>query len=324
MTRLEDLLYSLTSIIVQYHDSQSSVTKLVEASDKSTLQKKSRDLAIDFIEDRVKLKGFVKGNVHANLEKLIKDCTNGYPDRRPFLYFILHEINFIKSIRDYKAPIDPIKLEKYKLQIAQLLINFKSLLTTPKSKMVQIKRSKIDDETDAVVSLSGLKSDAYLYGGEYCNSGSLVKEDVLDRLNILVGHSNEEIVQIVSNICAEYQNTLLVPYLQSENRRLTEEAEKAKSESSLSSGSLKESEKTIQSHLSKIQELEKTIEGLKVRVSDLSHSKGTPSVYNPALFPYYGTMFGPLGKLTRPVASTQPTDTDNKSSNPSPSRAIDY
>jgi hypothetical protein len=310
MTRLEDLLYSLTSIIVQYHDSQSSVTKLVEASDKSTLQKKSRELAIDFIEDRIKLKGFVKGNVNANLEKLIKDCTNGYPDRRPFLYFILHEINFIKSIRDYKAPIDAMRLEKYKLQISQMLINFKCLLTTPKSKMVQIKRSKIDDETDAVVSLSGLKSDAYLYGGEYCNSGSLVKEDVLDRLNILVSNTSEEILQVASKICAEYQNTLLVPYLQAENRRLMEEAEKAKSESSLSSGSLKEREKTIQSQLSKIQELEKTVETLKVRVSDLSHSKGTPTVFNPALYPYYSTMFGPLGRQARPVASTQQTDSN--------------
>lgn len=50
MTRLECLLYSLTAVIIRYHDIQSNVKPLVVASDLETLREKSLACAKEIIQ----------------------------------------------------------------------------------------------------------------------------------------------------------------------------------------------------------------------------------------------------------------------------------
>ena len=108
---------------------------------------------------------------------------------------------------------------------------------------------------------------------------------------------------------------MLVPEVVKENKLLAQATEKAQQGVILSASKLKEGESTVQLHLTKIQEQEKTVENLKQRVSDLSHQKGTPSVYPSPLFPYaYPSLFGSVTK-PRLQGSTQPAV-----SNPDPTQ----
>lgn len=217
MTRLEDLLYSLTTVLVRYHDSQSSVKKLIAEKDVHELRKKSRNCAINIIQDK-------ETDFKIRLEELIKECTDGYPGRKPFLHFLLHEINFLKSLLDKKQSFNPEELKEYKNQISQLLVDFKTLLLTPKSKTCEVKHSKSGAYAKATIALSGLKNDSY-YGSDLCNSGGLLKEEALDMLNIAISYSDEEIRVIAEQLCLEHQNALKVPELEAQTECLLKATE---------------------------------------------------------------------------------------------------
>jgi hypothetical protein len=205
--RIEELLYSLTTLLVRYHDSQRGVTKLITGKDE--LRKKSRTCATEIILDKDK-------DHKVRLDELIKECTDGYPGRKPFLHFILHEINFLKSMLEKKSSFTPDELKDYKNKVLQLLIDCKTLLQTPKSKTCEVTHSKFDNGTDATIALSGLINDGY-YGSELCNSGNLLVEEVLGTLNITVSDKDEELRTIADQLCSEHQNALKVPELEAQN-----------------------------------------------------------------------------------------------------------
>ncbi|MCE0721749.1 MULTISPECIES: hypothetical protein [Legionella] len=207
MTRLEELLYSLTAVVVRYHDSQPKVRKLVVATDENLLREKSLSCAKEIIQNQ---------NIHfkIRLNDLIKQCSDS--GRRPFLYYILHEITSLKELLDQKTSFEPSKLEENKNQISQLLIDLKFLLDTPKHKTYRITYSKPEDTKKTTLDLSGLKSDSYL-GGELCNSGEILNDEVLRRFNICTYTSNERIKDIAEQICTEHQHALLVPELIEQN-----------------------------------------------------------------------------------------------------------
>lgn len=230
MTRLEELLYTLTSVIIRYHDSQPKVlNKLIVESNPILLRRKALALAKEIIQDKdVECKG--------RLEELIQNCTKGYPDRKPFLYFILNEVLFLKSMLDRKSSFEPSKLEEYKKQIAQLLIDLKQLMITPKSKTYEVKYTSATENSETSISLSGVKNDGYV-GGEFCNSGNLIKEEVLEALNIHINSKNtaecssdEEIKALAESLCLEHQNALLVPELLEKTRILTESSQEQENE----------------------------------------------------------------------------------------------
>ncbi|HHF7374716.1 hypothetical protein [Legionella bozemanae] len=207
MTRLEELLYSLTAVVVRYHDSQPKVKKLVVATDENLLREKSLSCAKEIIQNQ---------DIHfkIRLNDLIKQCSDS--GRRPFLYYILHEITSLKALFDQKTSFEAAKLEECKNQITQLLIDFKLLLDTPKHKTYRITYSKTEDTKKTALDLSGLKNDGYI-GGELCNSGEILNDEVLRRFNICTYTSNERIRDIAEQICMEYQHTLLVPELMEKN-----------------------------------------------------------------------------------------------------------
>lgn len=246
--RIEELLYSLTTLLVRYHDSQRGVTKLI--SGKDDLRKKSRTCAVDIILDKDK-------DYKVRLDELIKECTDGYPGRRPFLHFILHEINFLKSMLDKKTSFTPDELKDYKAKISQLLIDCKSLLQTPKSKTCEVTHSKFDNGTDASIALSGLINDGY-YGSDLCNSGNLLIEEVLETLNITVSDKDEDLRTMAEQLCSEHQNALKVPELEARNEALSNQAQQH----------ARELEKLAQSHLETSKKQDEEITRLRQQLSD--------------------------------------------------------
>lgn len=219
MTRLEELIYSLTAVIVRYHDSQPKVKKLVSETNEELLREKSLIRAKEIIQNK---------EVHfkIRLNELIKQCSDS--GRRPFLYYILHEITSLKELLDKTASLESTKLEEYKNQIFQLLIDLRVLLDTPKHKTYRMTYSKSEDTEERTIALSGLKNDGYI-GGDLCNSGDILNDSVLRLFNISTQTSNARIGDIAEQICMEHQHALLVPELLEKNalqKKVNSEQEK--------------------------------------------------------------------------------------------------
>ncbi|MBL7479835.1 hypothetical protein [Legionella bononiensis] len=304
MTRSEDLLYSLTTVIIRYHDKQSGVKILVAESDESVVRKKSRSLAKRIINDN-------KTDFKTRLEYLIKECTESHADRRPFLSYLLNEIISLKSITDQKTSFSPIQYEEYKKQIAQLLIDFKQLLSNSKGTTPMITQHKTATSSGGRTSLEGLIDDSYLNRGQLCNSGLFLKEEILDRYNLTIDSSELEINEFAQQLCQEHQNALLIPELTAKNDSHSGSTDSYQHELELQLEELKEAQKKLNSILSKqqlvlcllyhqytrskynetrlqktIERHEETIEDLTQKVNELSSLAETDS--NGSITPGFG------------------------------------
>lgn len=318
MTRLEELLYALTSVIIRYHDSQPKVlNKLVVEKNPILLGKKVLAYAKEIIHDENE--GF-----KARLEEIIQDCTSkGYTERNPFLRFILNEIVFLKSMQDRKKSFDPSQLEEYKKQTAQILLDLKQLMITPKSKTCRVTYTTTSEDSEPNISLSGLKNDGY-YGGEFCNSGNLINEEVLLTFNIHINSndvsecsSDEELKEIASDLCLEHQNRLLVPELSELVHELTDHNKELRK-------TIKTQAEESERDKKKILEQETAIQGKDKEIEKLKAGSITHPVFNPVLTLPYGTLFGKtalgqkksFGVINSPTESSEPPSTGF---NPSPS-----
>ncbi len=321
MTKLEDLLYSLTTVLIRYHDCQTGIKPLILENDVTLLRSKSRTYAINILQDK---------DYISRLEDLIKTCTKGYPARTPFLFYLLNEIKFLKTLQDRKNSFEPDKLEEYKNQLSQLFVDLKRLLNTLKDETYEVKYSRLNAESEnskVTIALSGLTQNAY-FGKKPCRSGDLIKEEVLDTLNISSTYSQKEIdsrnysdseIKIIANsICIEHQNALLVPELQAKFAVL--EVEYAKSSAvqakqqelldGLNSRSIEQQDQ--------IKSKDETIANLRVRVSDLTHAAPAPNpiaaAFNPGGFfmNRYGIPRAGGYQASSSSASTPPTEKPNK------------
>jgi hypothetical protein len=205
MTRFEELLYNLTAVIIRYHDKQSSKPLIVE-SDKGELRKKVHASAVDIIKS-------TKTDFKTRLDELIKTSTDDSSStRRHFLKYILHEIIFLKAQLDRKSSYEPEQLDELKKQISQLFVDFKKLMTTLKSTTCTVHHSEVGPKEAPAIALSGLINTGYT-GGELCNSGIYLNEEVLTPFSIYTNSSQKEINAVAEQICTELQNALLVPEL---------------------------------------------------------------------------------------------------------------
>lgn len=202
MTRLEELLYSLTAVIIRYHDSQPKVKKLIVETDAEASQEKYLTCAKEIIQNQA---------IHfkIKLNNLIKHCADS--GRRPFLYYLLHEVISLKTLLDKEGSFDSAQLEEYKNQISQLFIDLKLLLDTPKSKTYTVTYSKTKDTPQTLIALSGLSE-----GYGLCNSGEILKGGVLKRFGITTHSTKDALKSIAEQICMEHHRNLLVPELQAQ------------------------------------------------------------------------------------------------------------
>lgn len=245
MARLEELINSLATVLVSYHDSQKNnipsdkpFTLFITESDPERI--KARSYAITQI---VQKKDFEK-----KLNELITECTGHDPLRLPFLTFLKDEILVLKKQLAKETPFTNEEFDKYKNKISNLLIDLKKLLTIAKTKSSPVKIDMLDDTPIISKTMNGL-NDPGLVTTALCRSGTLIKVEVLDRLNIKEATSDQEIREIAGHLCETHQNALLLVTLQAQQT----EHEKTKLQ-------LEESAKTIKELRA---ELEKTTLKLK-------------------------------------------------------------
>ena len=203
MIQLVDLIHTLTSVIVRYHDLHVP-EKLITESDSAALQKKALEYSATIINDGTT-------GYKDRLFELIQKCTGTYKDRAPLLAYFLHEIEFLKNAVERRNAFTPQEFDQFKTEIAQLLLDFKQLLLHLKSSAYEVSYSKSPPQTEKKISLMGLLNTGYL-GKIYCDSGALLLE-VLFRFRIDPTTPDEKIRDIADGLCMELQNSLLVPEL---------------------------------------------------------------------------------------------------------------
>jgi myosin heavy subunit len=224
MTKLEELIYSLATVLVRYHDSQPKVNKLVAEIDPTVLRKKSREYAIGIIQS--------KDPKFDHLRGLIDTCTKGYSDRKHFLTYILHEITFLKNQLEKKSPFTAQEFETYQNQAAQLFLNLRQLLNTQKGATYRVTFRDLSSDSLISIDLSGLINDAWV-GNKHCNSGLFVIEEVLGRFHMTETSTDEEIQELATSLCTENQNALLVNYLERQKSEWTEQKQELESQASV-------------------------------------------------------------------------------------------
>ncbi|MBL7479836.1 hypothetical protein [Legionella bononiensis] len=256
MIRLEELLYSLTTVIIRYHDNLMG-KKLITAKDIPEARLKSRELAIAIIQNKDNGLDFSK-----KLENIIVNCTVGYADRQPFLYYILNEAVLINSFLNRKTSFTAEEFTEYKAQIYKLLIDIKGLLSTKKSGRYEVTRHQSDIGPKGDIALSGCINERYV-GDYFCNSGIFLNQEVLETLNISYGFSEERFEEFADRICMEHQNALLVPEQQAKIVMLEEENSNQKQTLESFAPKLEEAQSSSAQQTDLLKQYEETIRQLK-------------------------------------------------------------
>ncbi|KTD06167.1 Chromosome partition protein Smc [Legionella gratiana] len=256
MTQLEDLIYSLATVIVRYHDSQAYTTRLVTEPDKTKLKRLSRLCAIDIIKNP-------EEKFDKKLTSSIKECTPGYLDREKYLTFLLNEISFLKPNLNQKVPFTSEELEKLQRQITQFFIDCRQLLNKLKTQNYDLTCTSIEP-----IGIKGLINTAYMGGGYFCTSGELLIDETLNRFNISKDSSDEDIAEAASAICMEYQNALLVSELKTQKLELKSQ----KTTLELKVSELESDKSTLELQNSGLDAQKRTLE---LEISALEHEKST-------------------------------------------------
>lgn len=271
MTKLEDLLYSLTTALVRYHDSQSNVKKCVNTTDQVLLRKHSRQFAIGIFNDK-------DTSYEDSLSSIANAIVEHYNEKGHFLAYLIHEIKFLKSLNERKNPLLPDEVEMCVNQIALLITDLRTLLNSLKETPFAVTYNQSDNlsDTNTKVSIAGMSLSAYFGGTSYTRSGGIIKEEVFDTLNINTNpkiDSDDEIRILASSICNEFQNALLVKSIRIENQSLKKQLKANDSELI---------ELRAARHLlkAKVDEHEATIADLKLE----SSAKTMGFTFHPAFF----------------------------------------
>jgi len=204
MTRLNELLCSLTTVLIRYHDCQTSdAQKIISIKNvEHVLIKQYRKKATELL---------AKNNFKETLKFINEETTNGYHERSHLVQYLLDQIVFLKAFQDRTQSCNTDDLAAYKKAISHLFIDLNQLTYTPKGEQYHVKKCSLTNDI-ATVTLNGLTRDGILTSNYLCTSGSLIKAEILDRFNISREDSDEP-YSIAEQLCDEHQNILLVPEL---------------------------------------------------------------------------------------------------------------
>ena len=276
MIRLEELLYSLTTVIIRYHDAVAQKA-LIIAKDLPEARYKCREFATEIIQNKdndlkfseiFNTKKDKKLNFSEKLNTIIDNSTDKYTNRKPLLIYLLKEIELLNSFHNRTTAFSSEELIQYKAQIYKLLIDIKGLLETKKSNTYEVTQHKIQNEGEISegdkIALSGCVDSSYLYSGAFfCNSGTFLNEEVFQTLNISYTFSEEQIREFADRICTEHQNALLVPEQEAKIVMLEEENSNQKQIIESSAPKLEEAQSSAAELTDLLKQHEETIRQLK-------------------------------------------------------------
>lgn len=190
MTRLEELIISLATVIVRYHDYYNAATACI--TKKGATEKNYFDYSQKILENN---------ELQSKLTELISKCPKN--DRGPFLDFIKDELLVLKELLNKDNPFTTEEFELYQKQMTQLVVDFIKLLNTNKGTTYDVQCNK----PVVKISLGGLHDVGFgLLASSPCKSGQLLTEEILTRFNFSTA---EEATEWAKEQCNEHQNKLL-------------------------------------------------------------------------------------------------------------------
>lgn len=286
MEKLADLLYSLTEVIIRYHDTHVG-EPLVRAS-AATIAKAYREKSEELTSSPETLA--------ETFSTLITNCTTAYPERRHLLQYLAHQIGFLNSFISKQTSSSTEELNLYKAQLSTMLIDFRQLLDTKKSNIHRVSYSTVESgTTPKEIGLNGLVKDGYFEVGHFCDSGTLLDEVVMQRLHLTTKSTDKSIRDSIDVLCNHHQKplvdeekaTLTVKLREVEPKLLELERENEALKRSL----VEELSRRISAHpeelntaKEKILEQEATIKELRAQLAKKILPLNKPGFYTPMLF----------------------------------------
>lgn len=280
MIQMEELIYSLTSVIIRYLDSQDEYNKIVQAPPEEHINQ-TRDYSKKIFSD--------SGDaIKEKLDKLIEIHTESYPTRRPLLKYFSNEIQFLKNQIDRTTPYTHEEFDSFEKQITQLLFDFKTLLYTPKGikcsimlhPCVSTGKETLDPDyilslrnpaKESSITLNGLKSPPYM-PKTFCTSGDFLIQEFTEILYFPLEKADKlSLEKFAKTICADHQKKLISSEderirleLSSKDQVIKYQASQIEDQDS----KLKEHEATIEKLQQQLIESSKLIEQLRMEISD--------------------------------------------------------
>ncbi|QBR84009.1 hypothetical protein E3983_06370 [Legionella israelensis] len=253
---LSTVLNSLVTVIIRYHDSQ-RVKPLVLSRKSEDFHEKANELLKEPTDSLVGL-----------LTNYINQCTTdiNYPERKDFLMFILYQVEYLNNVLTSEESFDTKKLKDTHEHLSQLLIDARQLLNTSKGTSYTVSWGHNKTLLDG------------LYGTySFCNSGTILKEELLKRLHLRITSDDEEIKQTSQSLCNDFNNMLAakeknvlekkLKESEDKNQQLTLENEKLEEEKSQSEKRMEVIEKELKETKDKNQQLTLEKENLEESIS---------------------------------------------------------
>ncbi|TAL59093.1 MAG: hypothetical protein EPN84_11835 [Legionella sp.] len=212
MTNLEKLIEALATVIIRYHDSQVSEENrkvVVPHATTEILRFKSREFASEIIKT-------------LDFDNALTDIKNDvvkaaeYKMRSHLLEYLIAQIKYLKKFKDAKEPLSADALKKYESHIGQLFYDLAKLIITHKTSTYNVTYPPVDGRTTKLA-LNGLIYNGYV-SNKPCTSGVFLSEEVTKPFDLDAEYSLKEMQEKAQQICEEYQNTLIIPKL---NTQLT-------------------------------------------------------------------------------------------------------
>ena len=257
-TRLEDLLHSLATLLIRYHDAQ-KVKRIIEDAD----PKKTRAYAIKILHDPdIKFEERFKPIINT-FEKI-------YKERKPFLDFLLNEIIYLKDVLNRKKSFSFEEEGLLKKHLYQMLMDFRQLMLTPNNKKHRVTYSPTkseEDRDDKDTLLLGMINTARV-GRFFCTSGDLINEEILLRLTLGMSDkttpSNEEVFAIIESLFEEHQNKLVIKELQHEAEKVTDADKLAQAQAE----KLADATKLVTVQAAKLADVDKFVQEQAAKLAD--------------------------------------------------------
>jgi hypothetical protein len=215
MIRLKELLHSLTVAIISYHDL--TVTHKPYCANEELRMHYARNLlypikvgSFESIDEQGNDDSEIRlaHSPRPRLEKIIQDTVNQSSDTKgPLYYYLVNEIEYIKSQVERTTPFSPQELAYFQQQLTQLFKNIQGFINEPQKTAIQARYSAhTEDARTSPITIMG------------CNStiSAMALQIVFRMSRIPLDTDGSAIEEFIRDACNELQSPLLVEALQAQ------------------------------------------------------------------------------------------------------------
>lgn len=226
---LENLTVSLVTVLIRYHDLQSTKALVLEANPEQH-KRKLRELASHFLEET---------DLESRFTTLIGQCTIQYRERFELLNIIKNEIIDLRHLSKRDTPFSPEEFKDYNRKITQFFNDLHYLFKKRKDEAYEVEINRLGQRSTKIPLYGFRNIGLSSYSTPVCASGVIIQGEVMALLHLTSESPAELIKEMTEKLCLEHQIELLTSHIQRQTVTI---------------GALKETQKV---HLARIEDLER-------------------------------------------------------------------